>query len=78
MTSQQRLQSPIDQTSHQMDARRMWLPSKINLAQSHQSRQLHGLADAERTQHPEVLPQDNRNSERTFKSDEKERALHQS
>ena len=42
-TSQQRLQPPIDQTSHQMDARRMWLSRKINMAQSHQSRQLCGL-----------------------------------
>jgi hypothetical protein len=45
-TSQQHLRSPIDQTSHQMDARRMWLPSKINLAQSHQSRQLCEMANA--------------------------------
>jgi hypothetical protein len=45
-TSLQRLGPSIDQTSHQMDARRMWLPSKINMAQSHQSRQLRGLANA--------------------------------
>ncbi len=42
-----------------MDACRMQLPSKINLAQSHQSRQLRGLVDVEWTQHPEVLPRDN-------------------
>jgi hypothetical protein len=40
------LQSPINRTSHQMDARRLWLPSKINVAQSHQSRPLCGLANA--------------------------------
>ncbi len=36
----------LHRTSHQMDACRMWLPSKINLAQSHQSGQLCGLANA--------------------------------
>ncbi len=45
-TGQQRLRSPTDQTSNQMDARRMWLPHKIYMAQSHQSRQLCGLANA--------------------------------
>ena len=39
-TSQQCLRPPFNQTSHQIDARRMWSPSKINLAQSHQSRHL--------------------------------------
>jgi len=34
-------------TSRQMDACRMQLPSKINLAQSHQSRQLRGLVNVE-------------------------------
>jgi len=52
----QAIRSPIDRTSCQMDAHGMWLPCKINLAQSHQSRQLHGLANVERTQRPEVLP----------------------
>ena len=68
----------IDRTSHQMDARRMWLPSKINLAQSHQRRQLCGMANAKWMQRPEVLPRDNWNSKRPFKSDEKECAIHQS
>ncbi len=45
-----------------MHARRMWIPGKIDLAQSHKSRQLHGLADANGTQHPKVLPQSNRDS----------------
>jgi hypothetical protein len=39
----------------------MWLHSKINLAQGHQSGQLHGLADAEWTQRSKVLPRDNQN-----------------
>jgi hypothetical protein len=39
-TSQQCLQSPIDQASHQMDARHLWLPFKIELAQSHQGGQV--------------------------------------
>jgi hypothetical protein len=30
-TGQQRLRPPINQTSHQMDARRMWIPSKNQL-----------------------------------------------
>ncbi len=46
LTNQQRLGSPVNQTSHQMDACRMWLPSKIDLDQGHQSGQLRGLADA--------------------------------
>jgi hypothetical protein len=56
MTGQQRLQPPINQTSHQMDARRMQIPGKINLAQSHKSGQLCGLANANGTQRPKVLP----------------------
>ncbi len=77
-TGQQCLRSPINQTSNQMDARRMWLPRKINMAQSHQSRQVCWLANAKLTQRPEVLLQDNQNSKRSLKSDKKECALHQS
>jgi hypothetical protein len=35
-----------------MDASHLWLPSKIKLAQSHQSGQLHELANADGTQSP--------------------------
>ncbi len=61
-TDQQRLQPPINQTSHQMDARRLWIPGKIDLAQSHESGQLRGLADANGMQHPKVLPRSNQDS----------------
>ncbi len=47
LSSQQHLQSPINQASHQMDARHLWIPGQINFAQSHQSGQLRGLANAD-------------------------------
>ncbi len=77
-TSQQCLLSPIHQTSHQMDACHMWLPSKIYLAQSHQSRHPCRPANAKWTQCREVLLRDNWNSKRSLKSDKKKCALHQS
>ena len=45
-TGQQCIRPPIKQTSHQMDARRMWIPGKIDLDQSHKSRQLREVANA--------------------------------
>jgi hypothetical protein len=45
-TGQHCLQSPINQTGHQMDARRMWIPGKIGVAQGHKGGQLRGLANA--------------------------------
>jgi hypothetical protein len=57
--SQQCLRSTIYQASHQMDACHLWIPCQINLTQSHQSGKLHGLADADWTQRPKVLSQDN-------------------
>ena len=39
------LQSPINQTGHQMDARPMWIPGKIDVAQGHKGGQLRGLAN---------------------------------
>jgi hypothetical protein len=39
-----------------MDARQMWIPGKINVAQGHKSRQLCGLANAYGTQRPKILP----------------------
>jgi hypothetical protein len=45
--------------SHLMDACRLWIPGQINLAQSHQSGKLPGLADADRMQPQKVLSQDN-------------------
>ncbi len=66
MSSQQCLQSPINWAHHQMDAHHLWIPGQINLAQNHQRGQLRGLADADWTQCPEVLPPDNRNCKGTL------------
>ena len=41
-TGQQRLRPPINQTSHQMDARCMWIPGKIDMARGHKGGQLRG------------------------------------
>jgi hypothetical protein len=44
-----------------MDARHLWIPGQIDLAQSHQRGKLPGLADASRMQCPKVLSRDNQN-----------------
>lgn len=46
LTGKQRLRPPINQTGHQMDAHRMWIPGKIDVAQGHRGGQLRGLANA--------------------------------
>ena len=46
LTGQENLRPPINQPGHQMDARRMWIAGKIDMAQGHKGGQLRGLADA--------------------------------
>ena len=58
-TGQQRLQPPINQTGHQMDAPCLWIPGKIDVAQGHKGKQLCGLDNAYGTQRPKILPQSN-------------------
>ncbi len=75
---QQRLQSPTNWASHQMDAGHLWIPGQINLAQSHHSRQLRGLADADWIIYPKVLPQDNQNRKGASEPNKKKCTVHQS
>jgi hypothetical protein len=60
-----------------MDARRLWIPGQINLAQSHQSGKLRGPANADRMQRPKVLFQDNQNRKGASETNKEERTVHQ-
>ena len=55
--SQQRLQSTIHRTSHQVDACCMQIPSQINMDQSSQSWKLHLVAAPHEKEPQQVLPQ---------------------
>ncbi len=61
-----------------MNARRLWIPGQIDLAQSHQSGQLCGLADADWMQRPEVLPRDHWNRKGASEPNKKKCMVHQS
>ena len=63
LPSQQRLQSPLNRASHQVDECSLWVPRKINLDQGSQGRKLHVMANADRGQRKEVLPRDEQNTE---------------
>eukprot|EP00804_Cyclotella_cryptica_P006028 CCRYP_000265-RA/>CCRYP_000265-RA protein AED:0.41 eAED:0.41 QI:0/-1/0/1/-1/1/1/0/253 len=69
-------------TSHppnkpQMDARSVWIPLQVRLAQGRPSRKLHWMATAHHPQHPEVLPQNCGNSQRASQPKPKKRQIHQ-
>ncbi len=78
MTGQPHLRSTIYQAFHQVDACRLWIPSHIDLAQSHQSKKLHRMANADRMQCPKVLSQNYQNRKRAPEPNKKECKVHQS
>jgi len=77
-TSQQRLRPPLHRRSDQMDARCLWVPSQIHMAQGSKSRKLHWLAAHHRRERQKILPRNHRNPKRAHESNTKERAINKS
>jgi hypothetical protein len=61
-----------------VDARGLWVPSKINMAQGGKGRELYWLAAPHRTERQQILPRNHRNTKRTHDSNMKERAINKS
>ena len=68
MSGQQCLRSPIDGASNQMNARRLWIPSQINVVEGHQSRKRHGMAATHSQECYEVLSRDCRDTKKAHES----------
>ena len=49
-----------------MDARSMQIPSQINVAQGHSSREIHRLATPQRAECEKILPRNNGNTKRAY------------
>ena len=77
-TGQQRLRPPLHRRSDQVDARGLWVPSQINMAQGGKGRELHWLAAPHRTEHQQILPRNHRNPKRAHESNTKDRVINQS
>jgi hypothetical protein len=77
-TGQQCLRPPFHRRSDQVDARGLWVPSKINMAQGGKGRELYWLAAPHRTERQQILPRNHRNPKRTHDSNMKERAINKS
>ena len=77
-TGHQCLRPPLHRRSDQMDARCLWVPSQIHMAQGSKSRKLHWLAAHHRRERQKILPRNHRNPKRAHESNTKERAINKS
>ena len=77
-TGQQCLRPPLHQRSDQVDARGLWVPSQINMAQGGKGRELYWLAAPHRTERQQMLPRNHRNPKWAHESNTKECAINKS
>ena len=77
VVSKQYIQIAINGTSFKMDARGLWISSKINMGESNKGRELCGVTSTHQTQHQQGLPGHKQNSKRSHESNTKDCSINQ-